>query len=132
MNSPLDPVLLGGRDQPAEEGLDLGGKTDDLEAVAGVEVFHAEGQGFFGLFELLAGHRTGGVQDQGHILEHNLALLGAQTGRGEQQERAVLCAGPVRQKIHPQLVLFRGEVEGEVGLPPGPGPPRSRPWRWWA
>ena len=106
-----------GRGQLPEQGLRLGGKADDLEAVTGIQVVQTEGQGPAGLLQLAARHGAGGVHHEADVL--GLHLFGAQA-RGGQQEEIALLAGPAEgQQADAQRVALPRKHQLEIGVGPG-------------
>ena len=99
-----------------KERLDLGRETHDLEAVHVVQIFHAEKQRLLGLFELRAGHRAGGVEDEDDILGDDPGVLQLRARRGEQQEIAVVIALFEGQQIHAQIGVFLRVEKLEVRI----------------
>ena len=63
------------RHQLVEQRFDFGRKTDDLEAVAAVQIRDAELERLFGLIQLLAGHRTRSIEDESHVLGDDLLVF---------------------------------------------------------
>ena len=66
------------RDEP-QSGLPNGGPASNvkraLKSIVTVQIGEAELERLLGLLEfVVVGHRTGGIEHEGHILRHRLAL----------------------------------------------------------
>ena len=97
-----------------EERLDLRGETQHLEAVAVVQVLHAERQRLLRLLQLRARHRSRCIEHEHHVLRNHLRVLRVRTRRREQQEVTVLTARPVGQQIQPDVILLLREENLKV------------------
>src|SRR5262249_26485049 len=92
---------------------------NDVEAVAGVDVFQTVVDGRASLLHLLAAHRTAGIQYEQDVLLDD--LLDARAGGGaEQHEEAVLlAAAAVGQHAQAEVILVGDPEEAEL-IEPGP------------
>ncbi len=114
------------RHQLVAEAAHGGAEGDDVEAVALVEVFEAIVEGRAGLLDLLAAHRTAGIEDEDHVLLDD--ALGGRAGRvAQQHEEAVLFRRAAeRQHAQAEVVLVGDPVEAEVvHAGPAVGPDRG-------
>ncbi len=103
--------------EAAKERFGFGGETHDLEAVAVIQIRHAKLECFFRLFQFVAGHRAGSVDDKRDVFFGGLAFGGVHARRGEHQEIAVT-AFAMGDDVHVDVFLLGRIVEREVAVGP--------------
>src|SRR5258706_4096743 len=102
--------------QLVEKRLDLRRKAHDLKAVVAVEIINTEEERLFGLFQFVAGHGTGGIQNERNILRDDFSVLDFGAGRGEQDKITIFSGGLERHETDTEIRIFLRVEQLEIGI----------------
>ena len=107
-------IDLGRRNQTVRKSIEAARKGDEVEMVIVVEVANDESRCVDCLFELLALHRPGTVENEYDVFGDRLIGRDVDTGRDKEQEVAVLVTLPEGEQVRTDGGVGCGVEEHEV------------------